>query len=70
MSAAAARGRARLDAFRARRAGAEKAADAVEAREGDGSKAHRAGASADANARDATRARVETSVGDASRDGA
>ena len=70
MSAAAARGRARLDAFRARRASAEKAADAVEAREGDGLKINHADASANANARDATRARVETSVGDASRDGA
>lgn len=68
MSAAAARGRARLDAFRARRASAEKAADAVEAREGDGLKINHA--DANANARDATRARVETSVGDASRDGA
>ena len=70
MSAAAARGRARLDAFRARRASAEKAADAVEAREGDGLKINHADANANANARDATRARVETSVGDASRDGA
>ena len=66
MSAAAARGRARLDAFRARRASAEKAADAVEAREGDGLKINHADANANANARDATRARVETSVGDAS----